>query len=37
LAIFTNLKPRYQEFVLNHVAEFLKMQKEEEKVEEKTE
>jgi transcriptional regulator with XRE-family HTH domain len=29
LALFGNLKPRYQEFVLNQVDQFLKMQDEE--------
>jgi transcriptional regulator with XRE-family HTH domain len=29
LALFGNLKPRYQEFVLNQVDQFLKMQEEE--------
>ncbi|GHU00686.1 hypothetical protein FACS1894142_8770 [Spirochaetia bacterium] len=28
LALFGNLKPRYQEFVLNQVDQFLKMQDE---------
>jgi transcriptional regulator with XRE-family HTH domain len=29
LALFNGLKPRYQKFVLNQIAEFLKMQEEE--------
>jgi transcriptional regulator with XRE-family HTH domain len=29
LALFNGLKPRYQQFVLNQIAEFLKMQDEE--------